>query len=294
MTDQSDDWTILRMCAAFLVLGIISLTSYAVVASSDTTSRQSVAATQVPPTPAPTSIVAIVEKTTVPTTTSPPTTTTVARTTTTTQPPPPVYKLYEAEGVNARFNPCQNPITILFNPMTYLEEDQILMVEGFLIEQAAELSGLTGMQIVYGSRTNEVSESKFKNGEKILLHIGMPGEGILEAAGSGFGWTSSLSWDRTEGAFREIDAVQIQINAQYLSSFESWEFNTSGHDRLMEMLGASLGLAHLTDDDMTAAGSIDESRWSDEVMYGNASDTPTWGPGDRAGLAAVGAMNGCF
>ena len=63
----------------------------------------------------------------------------------------------------------------------------------------------------------------------------------------------------------------------------------------MAILGDALGLAVLSADDMVAAGSTNPAQWEREIMsWSWTGSEPTWGPGDRAGLAAVGAVNGCF
>ncbi|MGB8862418.1 MAG: hypothetical protein WCC60_24395 [Ilumatobacteraceae bacterium] len=304
MADPSSDATLGRMLLTFLVLALLSAAGVAVgrsyssddMRSADAAFVDSSSPVVAAPVTTAAAVAAVTESSVVITSAAP--TTTLRRTTTvpptTTLPPPPVYKLYEAEGVNVRFNPCQNPITILFNPVGYLDDGQVARVEAVLIEQAAELSVLTGMNIVYGFLTDEVSQSKYKYGEKILIHVGMPGEGLI-AAGDDYGWNWHYSWDRTSGGFREVDAVQAQINADVGSFFDSDSFDSMGRKLLMFLLGAAMGLNALSDADMVAAGSTDPAHWDEEIMYRTGlPSVPTWGPGDRAGLAAVGAVNGCF
>lgn len=299
MSGPSTDATVLRMLFSFLTLALLSAAGVAVgksrgsgdVRSADTAlveSTTSVVAT--------TAVTTTVVRTIVAATSV--ASTSVARSTTVpptaTLPPPPVYKLYESGGVNVRFNPCQNPITILFNPAGYLDDGQVARVEALLVEQAAELSVLTGMNIVYGGLTDEVSQDKFKYGEKILIHVGMPGEGVL-GAGEDYMWFTHRSWDRSSGGFREVDAVQVQINAESSSLFDADSFSTIGRRRLMQILGGALGLAVLDDEDMVAASSTDSAHWGDEIMnWSSTPVAPTWGPGDREGLFLVGAVNGCF
>ena len=299
MSGPSTDATVLRMLLTFLTLALLSAAGVAVgksrgsgdVRSADTAlveSTTSVVAT--------TAVTTTVVRTIVAATSV--ASTSVARSTTvsptTTLPPPPVFELYESEGVNFRFNPCQNPITILFNPVGYLDDGQVARIEAVLIEQAAEVSVLTGMNIVYGGLTDEVSQDKYKSGETILIHVGMPGEGLLKA-GDDYPSTMTYSWDRSSGGFREVDVAQAQINANNSSYFDAHNFDTIGTQLLMVILGQALGLALLDDYDMVAGGSTDAAHWGDEIMNWSSTPlVPTWGPGDREGLSLVGAVNGCF
>lgn len=231
------------------------------------------------------------------TTTSTTTSTSTTSTTvvpTTTVPPPPVYKLYEANGTKYRWNPCQNPIEILLNPTAKLNETQLAALEAFLTQQAAELSGHTGMEIEYGGLSEDTSAVGYARGEEILIHIDVPGQGILQDDKP---FEGSISGDRVKNGFREIDSVQFQYNSnslQYL--FTGDELRPYGQWLVMLMLGNALGLNPLNDADMTAAGSTDPLGWEKEIMYygGAHEDTPTWGPGDIQGLAEVGASVGCF
>ena len=299
MSRSSADAIVVRMFLSFLTLALLSAAGVAVgksYGSGDVRSAETalvgsttsvVATTAVPATVAPT----IVAATSV-------ASTSVARSTTvsptTTLPPPPVFELYESEGVNFRFNPCQNPITILFNPVGYLADGQVARIEAVLIEQAAEVSVLTGMNIVYGGLTDEVSQDKYKSGETILIHVGMPGEGVL-GADEDYLWSTLRSLDRSSGGFREVDSVQAQINANNSSYFDLHNFVTIGTQLLMVILGQALGLALLDDYDMVAGGSTDAAHWGDEIMNWSSTPlVPTWGPGDREGLSLVGAVNGCF
>lgn len=231
------------------------------------------------------------------TTTSSTTTTTAAPTTTvppTTAPPPPVYRLYEVDGNRYRWNPCQNPISIILNPMDKLTPAQLAAFEGLLAAQAAELSTLTGMTIEYSGLTQEKSGRGYTYGEEILIHIDLPGEGILEDDRP---FVGTISGDRIKDGFREIDAVQFQYNANAIDLlFTGDELRTYGQWLVMLMLGNALGLNALGDADMTASGSADPAGWEKEIMYygGRHLDTPAWGPGDTQGLAAVGASLGCF
>jgi hypothetical protein len=228
------------------------------------------------------------------TTTTSTTSTTTTVVATTTVPPVPVYRIYEVEGSKYRWNPCQNPIKILLNPEDKLTPGQLSALEGFLAAQAGELSGLTGMRIEYTGLTEEVSGRGYTFGEEILLHIAVPGEGILEDDKP---FEGAVSSDRIKDGFREIDAVNFHYNAnalQYL--FLEDELHTYGQWLVMLMLGNALGLNPLSEADMTAAGSTDPEGWEKEIMFygGRHLDTPVWGPGDRQGLVEVGAGAGCF
>lgn len=231
------------------------------------------------------------------TTTSTTTSTTSTSTTvvpTTTLPPPPVYKLYEVDGNKYRWNPCQNPITIVLNPMDKLTEAQVTALEAFITQQAAELATMTGMTVEYAGRTEEKSGTGYTYGEEILLHIDVPGAGVLQDDKP---FEGSISGDRIRDGFREIDAVQYQYNANALEYlFTGDELRPYGQWLVMLILGNSFGLSLLGDADMTAAGSTDPKSWEKEIMYfgGEHRETPTWGPGDMQGLAEVGASVGCF
>ncbi len=226
--------------------------------------------------------------------TAPPTTVPATTVPPTTLPPVPVYRHYQVDGNKYRWNPCQNPIEILLNPSGKLTPTQQSTVEAFLGQQAAELSTLTGMTIEYAGLTEDKSGSGYTYGEKILLHFDVPGQGVLVDDKP---FQGTISGDRIKDGYREIDAVQLQYNSNALDyMFTGDEFRPYGQWLLMVMLGNALGLDALSDADMTAAGSTQAENWSREVMYfgGQHSETPTWGPGDAQGFAAVGASVGCF
>jgi len=232
------------------------------------------------------------------TTTTIRTTTTLRSTTTTIQPgPASKLKIYD-EAYNPRFNPCNDPIEIKLNPGGHLSEVDIANVEEFLRQQADQLSVLTGVTIVYDGLTSQASVEVYQGGEYILLHFGLPGEGLLEVGSDGpRGW--SFSWDRLRGNFMEINAFKIQVNAE-LISYGSSPLDNADKRFLMLLLGESLGLDILTDEDMLRADPPgDPSSWSREIMYVDSyfrsSDAPAvWGAGDAYGFAVVGANSGCF
>jgi hypothetical protein len=241
-------------------------------------------------------VIGAVQTTTTSTTTSTTSTTSTSTTVvpTTTVPPAPVYRLYEVDGNKYRWNPCQNPIQILLNPMDKLTEPQVTALEAFLTQQAAELATMTGMTIEYSGRTEEKSGSGYTFGEEILLHVDLPGEGLLQDDKP---FEGSISGDRIRNGFREIDAVQFQYNSNALDFlFTGDELRPYGQWLVMLMLGNALGLSPLSEADMTAAGSTDPQGWEKEIMFygGEHKDTPVWGPGDMQGLAEVGASLGCF
>lgn len=235
--------------------------------------------------------------TTTTTTTSTTTTTTVAPTTTAppvTVPPPPVHQISIVEGSKVRWNPCQNPIRILLNPAGALSATQQSNLEAFLTDQASVLSQLTGMTIEYGGLSDKVPAAGYTYGETILIHIGAPGTGILQDDKV---FEGAISTDRIKGEFREIDAVQLQYNANSLDFlFTDDELRPYGQWLVMHMLGNALGLDPLSKDDMIAAGSTVSDGWPKEIMFwgGAHTEPPVWGPGDTAGLQEVGKDAGCF
>jgi len=130
--------------------------------------------------PAPVATPTTVRSTT-PTTVRTSTPTTVG-VTTTTIPPSPVARLWEVEGFHYRFNPCDHPVRLKLNPGGYLSEVDIANVESFLTEQAQQLSLITGITINYdGLTTQRSKDAVVENSKSILIHFGMPGEGLISA-----------------------------------------------------------------------------------------------------------------
>jgi serine/threonine protein kinase len=232
---------------------------------------------------------------------SSPTTVGIARTTTTTQPPPPAYKLLEFEGVQVRWNPCDGPISIYLNTAGKLRPAQEASVARFLSKTAIELTEMTGLVVLYAGATSDKTRNAYRSGERILIQIDSPGNGILPSSDSEYIGQTFLSMDRSRRGFREIDHFDIHINSDLFTPtfFSGSEVNTYGKRILMRYLGQGMGLEYLEDADMIGFGIDDSDQMNNEIMYWGPAippsvSEPKWGPGDQLGMVLVGATNGCF
>lgn len=204
----------------------------------------------------------------------------------TTVPPPPVYRLRKFEGYTLRWNPCQNPITILINDSNNeLNGVTLAAVGQFLNSQALELSDITGHLILYQGLTDETAEPVYKNGEKIIIEFSNTKEPL-----------NFTSWDRTSGTTAEVDSVQIRMRS-FLSTTADGELTDSAKKSLMFHLGLAFGLEELEAADFTSFGITESSARANEIMYwinGSRRSTPAvWGPGDRIGMMLA-QNGGCF
>lgn len=224
----------------------------------------------------------------------------VVRTTTTTEPPPPAYKLADFDGSQVRWNPCDVPISIYLNATGKLTTVQEASVARFLGTTAIELTEMTGLLVLYAGATSEKTSTKYRSGERILIQIDSPGNGVLRSSDGANIGSSYVSWDRSRGGFREIDHFDIQINSEFSEYFVDQSGLTNyGKWLLMNHLGTAMGLATLEDADMIGFGIDNPRQMTNEIMYWGSNlpysrEEPTWGPGDQLGMVLVGATNGCF
>ena len=248
-----------------------------------------------------------------PTTTEPATTTTKAvttttenkvevaptTTTTTTLPAVPVYRLQEWDGYKPVWNYCDNPISIYLNNSDGSLDDEVLATTArFLIEQAAELSEITGHTVIYGGLTDETTRDAYQSGERILIQISEGGDGLLETNSQYF-YDWIFSWDRISGGKREVDSVDIHIRSDRVRLNDVGdELVNRSKRQIMHVLGFAFGLSPLEESDFVGFGVTDsramenERMFWDGVWWGQTSD-PEWGPGDRLGMA-VAQLVECF
>ena len=242
--------------------------------------------------------------TTAPATTAPATTVVLAPVTTSTTTLPPVFKLYKIEGKAIRFNPCQVPVHVNLNPNGELSSQELASLELFLIWKSNEISEATGLNVLYMGLHSEVPTKAYQRGEDIDIFIGEPGSSpLLEESRQNAPFSTWFSYDRNDGTFWEMDAVQVHVNSKN-SYLDDWFENDGqmteyGEWIFMHILGAAFGLEWLFEEDFGIPGTPSQQQreqMKNEIMHYSQTRLvhPSWGRGDLMGFFAVGVTNGCF
>ena len=225
----------------------------------------------------------------------------VARTSTTstTIAPVPVYKLQEySGGYTIRWNPCQNPISIFLNNSDgSLTDRELAATARFLTQQASELYEITGHVVVYRGLTTTKTSQAAKSGEQILIQISDGGDGLLRAD-TDYAKNSFITWDRTSGRTREVDAFDIHLRSKHISA-SGTELSDTSKNLILYSLGEAFGLAYLERSDFVGFG-VSNSRqmlfermnWDSIWDYRTPNDGE-WGPGDQLGMY-IAQMGSCF
>jgi hypothetical protein len=217
------------------------------------------------------------------------TTTTVPRATKTTLPPTPQYKLWEfAGGKNVRWDPCQGSIRIGINPNNLLTVPQLNLWDDFFRIEAALLSRLTGLSVVYVGHNNYIPTTSWVDRKTVPADIsfffGPPGSSSLLTADRTSNFSGSTwNFDRdvtTDPSFYPLNNWFFHVDSDSFGRKNDSRYFK--HDLLRAM-----GLASLDNGPKT------------EIMTWNADGVgsygdPQYGPGDKIGLGLVGASNGCF
>ena len=240
--------------------------------------------------------------TTAPATTAPATTVVLAPVTTSTTTLPPVFELYKFEGKGIRFNPCQVPVHVNLNPNGELSSQELASLELFLIWKSNEISEATGLNVLYMGLHSEVPTKAYQRGEDIDIFIGEPGSSPILEKSEGHLYASRFSYDRNDGTFWEMDAMQVHVNANKLDQwFENdGQMTESGEWLFMNLLGTAFGLVGLDEEDFGIPGTPSQQQreqMKNEIMYWYPQKRfvhPSWGRGDLMGFFAVGVINGCF
>lgn len=225
-----------------------------------------------------------------------------------------LFKLTMAEdGSTTRFDSCAGPIKILLNAgdlqqqaAPYTDVDVVAQMEELFTQTAKELSDMTGLDIQYGGTTDLALNPDFQDPQVILVVFGPAGFPGREDQAS----DQLAIYGKKTG-----DWLQIK-NFQYFENSYSFSFHyesaakaangsrdigidEAGRRSLRTVLGEALGLSPLIEDDMVSAG-IPTDKHADQVMYTDShverdgEYNLTWGDGDKAGFALVGAKSGCF
>jgi hypothetical protein len=167
----------------------------------------------------------------------------------------------DRSGRPGRWNPCV-PITWLFNPQSAPPG-----AEGFLRAGFDHVADLTGLPFRYGGTTGRTPDSNVRG---TVVVEWRPGLG--DAAGLG----GAMTEPAPGGALRLV-AGGITLDAD-LTLPLSW---TSGWGPiLLHEIGHVVGLDHVDD--------------PAQLMYPKAGGAIYYGPGDLAGLHALGAAAGCL
>ena len=244
------------------------------------------------------STAAVTSRTTPPTTTEAEVRVAQTTTTSTTIAPVPNYKLAEYDGYTIRWNPCQNPISIFLNNSDgSLTDQELAATARFLTEQAAELYELTGHVVVYRGLTTTKTSEVAKAGEQILIQISDGGDGLLRAD-SDYAKNSFISWDRTSGRTREVDAFDIHLRSRHISA-SGTELSDKSKNLILYSLGEAFGLAELRSSDFLSLGVsnprqmlFERMNWESIWDY-RTPNAGEWGPGDQLGMY-IAQMGSCF
>ncbi len=213
-----------------------------------------------------------------------PTTTTIAV---------PRYELDEYQGKNQRWDPCAGPVTIKLNPMGHLTSSEIDEWSTLLRGLTAEISSMTGLNVVYGGQTGKSFRLSHPGGRTSAdVLIGFAPIGTEHMLGDDpnenyFGTTQEwISSNQTPDWWTQTAAdIQIATNSNNGVS----EIAPKGRRTtyLMHKLGGAFGLASPGDD-------IDTEIMSWGGDGSGTRNNPDWGEGDKIGFGLVGASNGCF
>lgn len=217
------------------------------------------------------------------------------------------------DGSNARFDSCAGPIRILLNVgdlqqavASYTDVDVAAQLGELLTQDAQELSEATGMDIQYGGTTDITLSDELADKQVIVLNfgsVGFPGreDSLLEQkamyGASKDGWQQIVSFQHFESSLGFY--IHFEEAAKLAGGSRDVGIDESGKRWLKTILGEALGLRQLTEQDMESAGVPVEEHGA-QIMYSDSHKEKdgvynlTWGDGDKAGLAAVGADNGCF
>lgn len=224
------------------------------------------------------------------------------------------YKLAVAgDGSNTRFNSCSGPIRILLNPgdlqekvAAFTDVDAAAQLGELFTQYAQELSDATGLEIVYGGIT-DIGLDLFLTEEQVIVFnfgsVGFPGqedsyfEGHPMYGTQQDGWIQILNYQHFENS--NGFSIHYEEAAKLAGGSRDVGIDEAGKRWLKTALGLALGLMELDENDMVEAG-IPPEQHAAQVMYAdshqeqNGAYNLTWGDGDKAGLAAVGASNPCF
>ena len=231
-----------------------------------------------------------------------------------TEPSGPVYALAQADdGSSWRFDACSGPIRILLNTgdlqdevAEYTDVDVAAQIGEILTQAAAELAGVTGFEIEYAGTTDSALSDELAEKQAIILNFGSTGfpgreDSLFEQKAifgtSKDGVSQIVSFQHFESSLGFY--IHFQEGAKLADGARDVGIDDAGRRWLRTILGEALGLRQLTDADMTDAGVAEDARGA-EIMYTDSYKEKdgvynlTWGEGDKAGLAAVGATNECF
>jgi hypothetical protein len=237
--------------------------------------------------------------TTTTTTLPPPTTTfqivTTPPTTTTTASAVPRYELYEYKGDNLRWDPCAGPVSIKLNPMGHLTSSQIDEWSTLLRGFAAEISSMTGLNVVYGGQTGtdfRLSHPSGRTSADILIGFGPVGTGHFADNDDPYNtnvFAASqryISYNQSPGWWT-ITAADIHVATNSNNALENVAPKGHRTNYLMNHLGNSFGL-----------GDLDPGPNSEVMTWGGDGNgtwnNPDWGEGDKISFGLVGAGNGCL
>lgn len=228
--------------------------------------------------------------------------------------PTSLYKLAITEdGSSTRFDSCAGPIKILLNPgdlqaesAQFTDVDVADQLGDLFTTYAQELSELTGLEIVYGGLTDKGLDPALADAQVIVITFGPTGfpgrEDSYEDQVSTYGktkdgWVQIVNFQHFENS--NGFAIHFEEGAKVAGGDRTVGIDEAGKRWLKTILGKALGLEQLTEDDMMTAGIPTEEHGA-QIMYTDShqeqdgSYNLTWGEGDKAGLAAVGANAGCF
>ena len=164
---------------------------------------------------------------------------------------------------------------------------QLKLWDDFFRIEAALLSRLTGLSVVYVGHNNYIPTNSYVDGKTLPADIsfffGPPGSSQLLTADKTAQFADSFTsygYVATDPNFYPLDSFSIHVDSDNFGGIAD-----SRYFKHYLLLG--MGLADLDNGPET------------EIMTWNADGVgsygdPQYGPGDKIGLGLVGASNGCF
>lgn len=177
-------------------------------------------------------------------------------------PQAPYALLHETDGSPARWNPCGGDIRWVWNP-----QGAPAGAEQALQNSFGQLAAATGLPFVAGG---PVDRTEVEGREVLVMWVSQTErpelfEAPAEAIGAALPWVEDGN---------EIVSARVAIDTDWSVSVDAW------HNTVLHELGHAVGLDHVAN--------------LNSVMQVWGNDHLAYTADDLAGLAAVGASNGCL
>lgn len=219
----------------------------------------------------------------------------------------------DGDGLSPRFDACTGPIRILLNAgnlqeaaSPYTDVDVAAQLGELFTEYAQEIADATGFDVEYGGITDLALDPALAETNVIVFHFGstgLPGreteyvDDVTVFGAQKDTWIQILNYQHFENS--SGFSIHYEEAAKLADGSRDVGIDEAGKRWLKTVLGKAFGLQELNENDMLSAR-IPTEQHGDQIMYTDSHQEQdgaynlTWGDGDKAGLAAVGATNECF